>query len=807
MNMNSSWVIGVLSTDYDLHDYREAAITLLNECKVGVSAFELPDFPVEPEVHSHEACLIALERVDIAILIIDKRSGGIFYNESDVTITEKEFFSLVKSKKPYLVFVSDNAWNERHIYKTALSQSGLSKNEFDKTYSCSYVQKIATIDFIENIENIYKDYQTSNWITIYKGIPDLKEKILGKLKGLTRYYCEKIIKEQENNLKKRHTSTSLSMSLEDVFSRGYYLEPSYKVESGKLSSTGSLDKKIVNALKNNNSVLVFGEAGYGKTTILAKSFLTHVEEFVEEKDFKMPFYLGLKSKGGSYHFDVNKYICECFEEDLNKEFYPLFDYGFITPYFYLDGFDEISEKMTSTEVEAISKADMFRSPVLLTCRLQYAHRYISNFNFSDIFGTRVEIDTWNPDKANEYIANFFTIQDKADQIPKIEALLSNNAALKEILNNPLLITMLLWVIEQKRMTIPETIQSRVELFEECIQELAKRELSRPHNHTLTEEQVVVVWSYAAWEVYYAKIMKRRTFLRELIEKLNNKLPSIPADYKVVLFEALFDSNKDEVFGTFHEQFLEYLVANTIYLACIKKSYPYPEFLNYVMRPEINRYFRAKWLKGSPEQMNVIVENLCLQYNQNLLHDKFENISKRVHAVYHITRFSTDKRNEFIEGAFRIEKHTSVLLSLYFGAIKLGRLDDEERFYNLLTKSSDFSDANRGYHLAYYSDAIMGEQLPYKDDIEIDWVGTLRAFVRHFESKNREHYFLRRIDLTTVLQFMDARQKTEPLSKETLERLEYLVNNPSVTDFPEFQSKIEDAFIAVRNAWKKYSLLT
>ena len=84
------WVISILSTDYDLHDYRTAVISQLRSKRVNISAFELPDFPVEPDIHSHESCIRALDRADIALLVIDKRYGGIYVGDLNASqsITE-----------------------------------------------------------------------------------------------------------------------------------------------------------------------------------------------------------------------------------------------------------------------------------------------------------------------------------------------------------------------------------------------------------------------------------------------------------------------------------------------------------------------------------------------------------------------------------------------------------------------------------------------------------------------------------------------------------------------------------------------
>lgn len=806
--MLKPWVIGLLSTDYDLHDYREAVTKELREhSSIVISAFELPDFPVEPDEHSHDSCLTALDRTDIVILVIDKRYGGIYYNSSDVSITEEEYLTALRKGKPCLVFVSQKTWDERYTYCNHFKASGKSESDFDKTYPCTYVQNANTIHFVDHIQKVYELNGTSNWITFFDGIPDLLAKIQGKLKGLSRFFAQKIVEVQAKELSDRHTSTSFSMNLGDVFRKGYYIEPVYTIDSGELCLAGeTLDKRIVETLINSLSILVFGEAGYGKTTILAKSFLLHAETFISGKTYHIPFYLWLKKKNNAYHFDFTAYMNECFEENLHKFSYPFIDLSGINPYFYLDGFDEIAEKLTSEEVDKIGSSDIFQYPMLLTCRLQYAFRYLNNYNFSDKFSSRVKVETWNIDKAKTYIDNFCRVQGKDSNYSQgIHKLLADNQELMNILNNPLLVTMLLWIIEVRRMTVPETIRSRVELFTECIDEMAKRELFRTKNQALSENDVVQIWSYSAWLFYKNKILGIQTKISILLNELQETLlKGLGNDYNESLFESLFDTSNDKIYGTFHEQFLEYLVANTIFTACVDGMYPYPEFLEYVMRPEINRYFRAMWSESKIKEQKIVIGNLNRQYLDNLGDDSDKAVAKRVHAIYHISRFNTDSQKDMIDKAFKIETHISVRLSLFFGAIKMGRLDDEESFYELLTSSQDYNIANRGYHLAYYSDAIKSNHLPFVDDCKVSWQGTLRAFLRHFESKDIEHYYLRRIDLITMLHLIEARNSIEPLTQDLLDHFSKLTYNPPFSVNTNFQKGIEEALDKVKAVYVKIS---
>lgn len=793
--MTKPWIIGVISTDYDLHEHRIAVISKLKSNGVTVSAFETPDFPVEPDIHSHENCLVALQRTDIAIIIIDKRYGGIFYNDSSVSITEKEYFAAIKNKIPCLVFVSEKTWQDRHNYKVNLKESGKREDEFQ--YKCTYVDDVRVLQLIDKIQNINQQWkQNSNWITFFRDIRDLEEKIEGKLKGLSRFFLQGIVEAQGKKLFARKTSMSGLLSLGDVFRHKYYIEPTYHVESGTFGKRkSSLHNAIVDAMNQGESILVYGEAGYGKTTILAKCFFEHKKIFEKEQNYRIPLYLWLKNKGSNYHFDVLKYIEECFEEYFSRSNYPFLDMESITPVFYLDGFDEIAEKLTVSEISRIKNSEIFRNPILLTSRIQHTFRYINNYGFSDQFSICVKIGKWDRKKANEYIENFCKIQKKdGEYANRISVILDENKEMSDILDSPLFVTMLLWIIDNNRIAVSGTIASKADLFQECMLEMAKRELTRADNCVLPARDLVFVWSAFAWLVYRNNLKRETSKTERLIAELKEKkICDFECDYNETIFEAVFDINDKGVYGTCHEQFLEYLVAKMFCEACLSRGEPYPEFLQYVVRPEINRYFRAIWQGKKEADRKKIVENINDQYLRNAGDDSEAAVAKRVHAIYHISRLETEQRKEMLDKAFCIERHKSVILSLYFGVIKMGDLDREREFYDLLNTEDEYNEANRGYHLAYYADIITDMSMPFSDDNKVKWTGTLEAFKRHFKSKKKSHYFLRRIDLLTMLQLMKSRKTIEPLNDECLKSIKEMVYNPPVKDYTDFQRDIEDMF--------------
>ena len=825
------WTISVLSTAYDLKEYRRKIIADLKADGFFVSAYEEPEFPSESDIHSHDSCLVALDRADVAILIIDKRSGGRYYNLEDpqsyMSITEKECLQAIRSGIPIFTFVKKEAWDERHAYKeqfnTFVKKKDLKKQpnkrmlkelkkEFDQSYTRIYVDKIATIDFIERMQGAYQKHNVSNWIDTFSDIDDFVSRVKGKLKGYSRKLIERVAKSQFDALMNKHTSTAFGVSLGDVFDDKYYIEPPYEIESGKLCVGKTLSESVYKSIDADKSVLIYGEAGYGKTTILAKCFTEHLNACIARRAYDIPLFVSLKNKGTDYHFDItqliNDELATTDKSSLKHSPYPYLDLSQVRFRFYCDGFDEMAEALTVQDLERIRKSSVFDYPILLTCRHQFANRYLRDVDFSDKFGVRVRIDNWDQAVAKKYIDQYCNNEriHRKDK-EKITFALEHNRDLQELLDSPLLITMFLWyVCHTKR---PVTTITAVELFDNWIKELASRERTKIASGQENAELLVKVWAYAAWEIYTSKLEGNSFGLKysELISSLDKRIPNVQDRVNMSWFGALFDCSDDYIIGTFHEQFMEYLIATILIDACLAKQEPYPDFLKVVMRPEINRYFRMLWENCVDHDKEAIFTALYEQYYQNLGDDTQPAVSTRVHAIYHIARLDWPRREEYLDKAFKIETNISVLLSLYFGAIKMGRLDREQAFYELLQSESSYDEANRGYHLAYYSDAIVGDHLPFKDDVCNNWKSTLKAFERHFLSEDPGHYFLRRIDLITMRQLINARKDVGPISEDFLKMLGEKIEEPLYKDqeqYQEFNDKVREEYKLLVEAYNTHN---
>ena len=92
--------MAVLSTHDDLAEERKKIIRLLGEKGFSVSAYEQPDFPKSPNRSSRDICLDALGRVDISLLIINKRAGLTL--GGNCAITHEEYVASIKKIFPPL---------------------------------------------------------------------------------------------------------------------------------------------------------------------------------------------------------------------------------------------------------------------------------------------------------------------------------------------------------------------------------------------------------------------------------------------------------------------------------------------------------------------------------------------------------------------------------------------------------------------------------------------------------------------------------------------------------------------------------
>lgn len=826
------WMISVLSTNYDLEECRGIVIDNLINKGYAVSAYELAEQPVIPKIHSHDSCLFVLDRVDIAILIINKRSGGMYVGHDETkktySITEAEYRQALENNVPVFTFVHQDAYDELHKYKKAFgeylkSKGIVTRNKkkieeqqklFDTTFACNYVQDVKTLHFIDHIQHICEtDQKASNWMSFYTNIVQLWAEIEGKLQGYSCLLLNQLADKQEEILLNRHTSVAFGMSLRDVFSSSLFVEPSYEVVNGSniISTTSTLCDSLCTSLMSRYSVMILGEAGHGKTTIIAKCFKDLRARLCREHPYTIPLFVQLRDKDKNYDFDIEKIINDEIKEKFERVAYPHLDIKDLSFVFFCDGMDELTESLSEDELNRIMSASLFSQTLVLTSRCRFATRYLGSYRFNDIFALRIKLKKWNNEYALQYVGNLY----KGNEIiknnhDKIEELLKRkNEDFIQFFDTPLLISMFFLYIEYLLRNGDDLGSiSIVKLFGWWIGELARREQEKVDG--ITDSALIVkIWEKTAWCLYEARIINEKLHKDDLTRTLLTEYPESLTISVMKTFDSLFDMKGDIISGTFHEQFMEYCIADYLINACLKEQPPFPNFLKIVMRPEINRYFRGLWTEMSSGDKKKVYDVISNVYFRHINEDTPEAIALRVHAIYHMCRLDfkpdTDRN---IDKAFKLEDNIAVKLSLFFGAVKRGQMDREDEFYQFLQTDIGASKANRGYHLTYYGDIPQKEVLPYVDDESSSWENTLKAIVSHFKSDDLGHYYLRRIELLTMQELMKARGNVGPLTDETINHFSELLSSsryasdPSLSVYNKYLISAFDSFRTTYNELPK-----
>ena len=805
-NQYSKWKVAVISTDLDLHYLRDIVESTIEKLGFGVIAFERPDYPVYPKVHSHQACLLALQNSDIVVLIIDKRCGYLYLGDGSESITEKEYLESYNSGKIIIPCVNKRAEQERfNLFNTIgqlMERDNISLDDARNKISPKYVENWKVLDFIEKIRKADRD----NFIIYFEDPTDLQNRLKGRLEGLTRFVCHKIIEAQTESVKSDKTTT-FPLSLGDVLNKGYFIEPRYNLLSGEVSSK-EIVSQICDLSDKNKRIMIMGGPGIGKSTLLVKSFLKHAEMCLEQKSNRIPFYLSLRGLGANYHFDFDQFIKECCQQYLRRHNYPLFEKSHIEPIFYIDGFDELAEQSSDIDLQRIVSSIFFSSSFIVCSRAHFAKERLENMEFGSQIQILLELLPWEKERSWSYIKKFCDLRGNPGLYDNMFGAYYEIEEMEEIFENPLLLTMFLWIVEESEMTLPLDVKDQVSVYNRFIDLWIKRELARARRNGLkiTENYAEIIkraWQLTAWIIY------KRRFTGEAINKiqLEESLLSVDRRFKEVLsIPGYWDFldirlHTEEIRGMFHEQFMEHILAKEIISCCKEERDPFPDFLKYEIRYEINKIIRALWTHEAREGIEKMLKNLWQVYEGLLTKNDASSIAIRNHAMYYIGRIPDPKAKEKLKAANTMERETFVKLSIAFGLMKLEDYGMEDELFEKLKNDEKWDEANRGYHLVYYGDWILkDEEPPYRDNGTKTWGRTLKALLRHIQSQERRHVALRRIELFTIRRFIEVRGSCNPMTKDQLEAIKESIER--MGDKPQgFVKKVKDEFCELKNVFE------
>lgn len=793
------WNIGIISTDYDLKDERRMISTFLDKYpEINVLAFERPDYPVDPYVHSHDACLNVIDLMDIAFVIINKRYGGLYIGDNNVSITYAEIEKLYKNKKIIIPIINQKAWDERHEFFSAFKRSSEDDiSKFGLSYSFNYVDCYRVLELIEKIHKSAHD----NFCIFYSSIFELEAKVEGRLRGLTRYFCLSIMHKQADELRKKKTFLSLNQSLGDMFDKNLYVSPDVTALVGRAPKK-RLEGALVNDFVHGGKTIILGEPGAGKSTLMIKVYLDCIQNGQQQFGV-IPIYISLKDKKKEDSFCITDFYRESFETYLDRPLFPFCDFSLISFWAFLDGLDEMGENFEPYEISRLADTELMKYVVLLSCREKYAYNYFQSTVLGSKFNQIFLLKKWSPTKAKKYIRKY------AKGIPLEKR---NNILclvdLPEIINtfnNPLITNLILFSICEGNMTVPPSFRDQADSLNYAVHVIAKRGVERNDYH-LSIVEYLDIWMNISWVIYKSRENNSSVYISDVVNFIVEKYPSMGDTEALNVIMSIFDTNvvRKTITGCIHEQIMEYLAASFLLEAILTKTDPYPAFLAHVIRPEINHLLVAKYNSISKKDKNEIFESLYRYYQSILFSDSEKNIMTRIRIVYYLTRMQNENRSSFIDFTEKGERNDLVRISVFSGCVKHGNLKLENAFYKELTENPDFESLYMGYHLVYYKDVTDKEiPFPYYDNTVFGWSKTFLALYKQFTDPHREYFYMMRIELYVISRFVETRQSTGIISLHDLKNIEKIVQEYSNTREKEFYRFILEAYQSVKEMYERY----
>lgn len=175
--MSRKPTIFISSCVYDLVDLRSATKYFLEEQGYAVQASEYADFAKPVDKNSYDACLDAIKRCDVFLLLIGGRLGGWYDEATRVSITQQEYrVAYERAKLGQLVLVScvrRSVWDQIHRSKRASECPPNGDGIDDPPHLSDFLREVGRIEEMKGASTGAAERPVSNWIHPFSTFRDL----------------------------------------------------------------------------------------------------------------------------------------------------------------------------------------------------------------------------------------------------------------------------------------------------------------------------------------------------------------------------------------------------------------------------------------------------------------------------------------------------------------------------------------------------------------------------------------------------------------------------------------------------------
>lgn len=787
------WSVLMLCTGHGNELLRGA----VEEVVVGVgfefSVYDGAEYPVDPLVHSHAACVRAIDQSDIVLAFLDDRRGGEFQSEkappemhealaqagvlytpsAPPSITQVEVLTARHLGKPTLLFVPTDVQTMVGTIvqqlrsgsipvrpragvttdPTPLIQGGNWEELHDQfVVPAAPLKSFGQVAFLERMRR-----ETPNFVSYYDGrnLDDLRRMINGRLAGVVQALVRRHVTNVQHRIE-RHRSPLSILSLQDLYVRGLIVSPVTHTLSGPASDQplfgGQAGEHGQNcsALLAGKNVLLLGEPGMGKTTTALFSFREAASSMEAGIQAIAPLYANWRELPPEVRTadDLVRYLLGWAN---HREPWPK---ALALPrlrwMFVLDGLDEgqYDPPMRMQTVRELSK----EAVVLISSRrtLDYERSF---HDINKCFNLIIELLPWGTAEVARFIAGLRSagMEGGASLVERWQS----EGAAPDLISLPLWLSMIAFLGERSAVLgsrkPPVCAPNEYELLRQCSDAVAEDEITR-QKASISVESLRNLWAKGAWYIQQSRRERHRLSAEELATSLGIPLES-PVGKSVFSF---LDVSFGQVTGFFHEVFQEYWLAEHILDRLVSEPdcNKLPRLFQYQRSVVTNRLLRMG-LRARSDLQELAERIRNAYWAAGLVEPSAQFVKNQL--VYLLGRVDDSlPTREFLRTVWKSEGSAFVRYSAAFAAIMLGETTIEQEYYNLLQESPRDEDINRAYHLYYYGDVELREsEMPPHDDGCSAARQTLTRLAERLRLKEPRNTALRRVELFTVRRLLET----------------------------------------------------
>jgi HEAT repeat protein len=577
------------STIFDLRDLRDALVQGIETDGHEVIASEKGTLPVNPGKHSYEQCLKAAAECDCLIAILDGRFGGEYPLGSNKSITEAEIEEALKQGKKTLVFVRQSVWD------SLANQKAYVKDGADYKPIKNIVEDTRVFGIIDRIRRKPQD----NWIFQFNYPTDLLAQIRAQigtsgtvinwldrsrqlLQAQKHLTTNRLLNKSNRNLDDIHVPLGLierkerpKVKEEPSPEQGSQLYQTEYTETKRFEHEAFL-AEVVGKPAGGKHIAIIGEPGAGKTTILTKIGAWLIQQ--AEQQTPAPLVVAWISLADVGDRRLQEYIraewlqkvCEDNFDAAWEDWKGLRQQGRV--WLLLDGLDEMSGDALAAIHRDLGLAWAQNLRVVMTCRLNQWETAAGGNILTNSFEVYRTLDysyqtSHGDDQVKEFISKWFTDNQKVATQIRTELDAPGKERIKDLVKNPLRLTLLCASWEQDNQALPETQAELYQGFVNYLYSWKAREFQEEVK--LKDELNLALGELAKAGLNRASIndgaVRRFRFTASEISKLWQDLPDtlLPAAKNLGWLNVVGEEAKEDLYAFYHPTFQEYFAACSI----------------------------------------------------------------------------------------------------------------------------------------------------------------------------------------------------------------------------------------------------